>query len=140
MPDLRPLLDRIEKAEGPDRELDLLIWVALVANPSKEYNWSDGVWFKDHGEKDRGPYWRACDHTKEAPFYTASLDAALALVERVRPGHWWSIEHVGGAPPAGFAKARIFTPEVAYSASGSTPALALLSALIRSLIEGDENE
>ena len=55
------LIERLEKATGPDRELDALIWYAVVERPAA-------------GEKiDR-------DMVNRWPTYTASIDAALTLV------------------------------------------------------------
>lgn len=35
-------------------------------------------------------------HGLPVPHYTASLDAAVDLVEREIPGWWWALERVGG--------------------------------------------
>lgn len=106
------LLERVEGATGPDRELDAAIECALAST------WGSAI--------------------NPRP-YTASLDAALALVERVRPGWTWE----GGRDPAkaswAYLYAKIDGPT--FSASAPTPALALLAALLRSLppaLDGDE--
>ena len=60
------LIARLEKLTGPDREVDREIQIAL------------GLPFSEV--------------LSDKPFlinaYTASLDAAVALVERIRPGKW----------------------------------------------------
>lgn len=56
---MRDLIAKIEKLDGPDREVDAEIASALLG--------------------------RKIGVAK----YTASLDVAVALVERVLPGWWW---------------------------------------------------
>lgn len=115
---LPDLLRRVEAAKGADRELHYLIWGAL-----------QGV--RQSVPADLGFYrgsLRYPDWEVGGPSVTASLDAALALCERTLPGwEWargmdgemvlfkgyWTDRHVGRA---------------------KTPALALLSALLRALI------
>ena len=70
MVDLQSLISRLEKAEGPDRELDLAIYAALIEiNPNH-----------------RGP---ALGDRQRIQRYTASLDSAVGLVPE------GSIWHVG---------------------------------------------
>ena len=87
MRDLADLIARVETASGPDRELDCRIEAALVhaaqflivgpptyatpryfANPDLELDWI------------------GYDLLETADNYTASIDAALALMERCLPG------------------------------------------------------
>lgn len=70
---LAALLERVEAAEGPDRELDLA--VDIWAQPQ---NWSSKV--RSTGNAGCPAAWF---NAEELPEYTASLDAALALVERL---------------------------------------------------------
>lgn len=65
---LAGLLARVKTATGPDRKLDYAIFTAFAP-------------------MDVGSYW----HPTEGNQYTASIDAALALVERMLPGHRWGI-------------------------------------------------
>lgn len=65
---MKELLERVEKAEGPDRDLDYDISIAFQsygADPT-------------HGHYLRRKWF--------GPNLTASIDAALALVEKVKPG------------------------------------------------------
>lgn len=63
---LDDLIERLEKAGGPDRELDIALTKQFIAG--KQYR-----------------------HPDLAPPYTTSLDAAVALVERVLPGWGWQV-------------------------------------------------
>lgn len=76
MTDLTDLLARVEQAEGPDRELDKALWYKLVFDPALA-DPDELHWLKFVGQKQ--------------PWFTASLDASLALVERVLPGWTWDI-------------------------------------------------
>ena len=67
MSDLTALLERVRAATGPDRELDLLVWELLV--------WKTP--------------WNHELHKTE--LFTRSIDAALALVERMLPGAYINV-------------------------------------------------
>ena len=76
MTDLPSLIERLEKAEGPDRELDQEIakacgWQYVPASPFTRDGWIS----PDYQDYD------------EAPYYTASLDAHLPGDESA----WWQI-------------------------------------------------
>lgn len=69
---LEELLKRVEGAEGPDREIDVLI----------------SVYF-DPPSQPHEPPLPVLPTGRAVPFFTASLDATVDLVERVLPeGHW----------------------------------------------------
>lgn len=74
MTDLTSLIERLEKAEGPSRELDRAIWEAF-GSPSR----SDGV-----------PEFAGF---LGIAMFSSSIDAAVSLAERVLPG--WFFEHIG---------------------------------------------
>lgn len=67
MTDLSSLIERLEKATGPDSELDADIAIALNVIPSRE--------------------WWSFNYIKSSILgrYTASTDAAILLAERVLP-------------------------------------------------------
>lgn len=132
---LTDLLARLEAAEGADRELDALICAALrYLPPDCREAWAIG-W---EGEWRAGPgnvylltaVGKSGASFKAAPL-TASLDASLALVERVLPENSWCIsqEPTGryGASLSGDHSGLLFE-------FGPTPALALLCALVKALI------
>lgn len=128
------LIERLEALTGPDREADIHIALALL-DARKEANWHMWQASRPRGSVEMTPedYWRsrgggAC------PAYTASLDAAVALVERL--GLQWLRKSLDT-----MTVYRQFTPEQDvrkywpehHEAAGATPAIALLIALLRAL-------
>lgn len=84
---LKTLIQRIEEAGGPDRELDLAIGLAIGGWELGRYTaegWfaeAGGTMVRDHD----GDIWPAHPGSLY-PALTESIDAALALVERCLPG------------------------------------------------------
>jgi hypothetical protein len=143
--DLAALLARVEAAAGPDRELDADLCVAMVY-PGEfpeglEPGWtaylarshvSDRIMVRvRHVDGEDGPLlsW-------PRPHLTASLDAALALVERcgwrvhgldasIRDHHAWTLCRSSEVPNDGMDYA---------SAAHADIRLALLAALLKALI------
>jgi len=130
---LPALLARVEEATGPDRELDAAIFCLLCCNPENTDadlmdlinagRYSDVIW-KMVGS---GAGWAAFP-----PLFTSSLDATVALVET--KGLIWLRKH-----PMIMTVYRPLIDDgawaVHYDASAATPSLALLAALLRSMIE-----
>lgn len=110
--DLLDLAERCEKAEGPDRALDLAIWNAS----GTRYN--------------TGAYEAPC-----CPHFTASIDAALTLV----PEGWlFTVASYRGEDNAQPFYADCMDEAVFHGADGdavtslaATPALALCAATLR---------
>lgn len=108
------LIERLEAAEVGSRELDAAIWYALIETCG--------------GKPDK-------DMIGRWPDYTTSLDAALALAERVLPGWHWELDNVGGSPYA----ANLTNPVGRFLICGDTevystaptPALALCIAILK---------
>jgi len=73
---LAELIERLEKADGPDRGLDSEV---EVATGQAKYRDGKGRACYHDGRRDRVPH------------YTASIDAAVALAERVLPGWKWHL-------------------------------------------------
>ncbi|TAA49054.1 hypothetical protein [Shinella sp. JR1-6] len=85
MTDLSSLISRVEKATGPDRELDAMVWLEMTPGATRKFT-------KVKSETDLWPPY-TIDETRAAdgrliivPAYTSSIDAAVALAERVLPG------------------------------------------------------
>lgn len=75
------LITRLSKLDAPDREVDAEIYILfnIPAERAGRIDYSNGMvgwWPKD------GPYVSAVT----VPAFTASVDAAIALAERVLPG------------------------------------------------------
>jgi len=114
--DLTALIERVENATGPDRELDAAIRDALY-EPVKRGAWT--------------------------PF-TSSLDAALALVEEKLPGTFWHVAKGRTRPDEPLFGAELVSPEhggvnVAVEHESSV-ALALILALLRALSARDQQD
>lgn len=86
MADLQPLISRLEKVEGPDRELDAEIYASIGAVPSEVADPITGTEI----------VWIFNGSIGFPPKFTASLDAAVGLVPE---GKAWGIEDVGAGNP-----------------------------------------
>lgn len=87
MRDLSNLIARVRSATGPDRELDALIWLATTPGATRKAT---------HVDHWHMPY--DIDETRDetgrliiVPSFTAFLDDAVALCNRVLPGWWWRV-------------------------------------------------
>lgn len=130
MTDLPSLIERLKAAEGPSRELDFDIASALGLCQTRNgvaYQWSEAG---------------STSYLYYPPEFTASLDATIALVERKLPG--WSFGFI--ADPHVSNVLAWVEPEShyegrhggRYSSKTTTPALALLAALLTALQEQEE--
>lgn len=149
---LKSALADLEKASGADRGLDAA--VAIAVGYIKEYaerNGEHGHIRGYDGPSGRVPYsapwWPGRNPwppvglndvaiRNEVPEWTASLDATIALVERVLPG--WLIASIGQddhkAWHAELRKGHITSFSTVSLAGAPTPPLALLTALFRALV------
>ena len=105
----RDLIERLEKLEGPDRAVDHAIHA--ITNPPLR----DGLRFGS------------------VPAYSASLDAAVALVERALPGCGYSVEHLPCYGPHHSASVWSSTAITIGNGRGLSSAIALLIAALRAL-------
>lgn len=124
------LKERVAKATGPDRELDGLIEQALGILPSEAYWSTSNVYGEVVAHWISGGYGAYKYHEPEA--LTASLDAAIALVEMKLPGWGWCCEKTC----AGLCRAVVWHPLAKmhdWRANAHTPALALIAALLEAL-------
>lgn len=114
---IEALIEKLSAATGPDRDIDGALVEVFATHPPlwKRKRGSTSEWGNDHPLSS----W-------DAPRYTASLDAALALVEKKLPGWDWEVHNNG--------LARLLSPEGnSIYANAPTPALALCLALLRAL-------
>lgn len=82
------LIGRLETAEVGSRELDVLIWTVFdAAKIERDISRHKGTWPRGASNDEKAAR-RASYLKASAPGFTTSLDAALALAERVLPG-WW---------------------------------------------------
>lgn len=153
------LIERLEKAEAGSRELDALVCAALGHHPGFPDNdyivpWHVAVDDRDAsrlaayirvpGQPPRSVWSRPSEPA------TTSLDAALALAERVLPGWWWSVssERIGEPEPRPFASGWLSDGALGAlrTARAATPALALCIAILKATtapepaLGGDEGE
>lgn len=125
MPDekIADLIERVERASGPDREIDGEAWKLFVEKPGDVWSDEFGVWHLQ--DPNDTIAW------EPPPYLTSSLDAVLSLVERVRPGWGWQVN--GGS----LAKVATLMDDdswsVPFEGAAATPPLAVLSALLRSI-------
>lgn len=120
---LTELLGRLEAAEGADRELDAEL-AALGGHENAFDGSSLAEVLADPELREWAIAWGSI------PPATDSLDAALALVERVLPGWGIALQRMNG-----WGAAICETPTAdRYHADAPTPAIALLIALVRALI------
>ena len=131
------ILARLRAATGPDRELDIKIWLATTAGATRQ---------TIHVDHPQGAY--DIDETRDAsrrlitvPSFTASIDAALSLVAEKLPGWDWMLGNRDGEHPQEWPWASLTLPgwegdeESQFLEHASTPPLAILTALFTALEE-----
>ena len=130
MTDLTALLSRVEAATGPDRELDRDILLAV-------------------GGAIDGQYWRWPGEERSSSFgalppFTSSLDATVALVEKLRPDWFFTISNFcpslekrawADIASLGYINEEDGCGDQRSEGHGYAPTCALLAALLRSMIE-----
>jgi hypothetical protein len=156
------LLAKVEAADGPDREIDARLWCwstdrdfIEIADGSRVYGsyclphehgavsasrvHKGSLVFRNRSPQECGNQTQCWGTWPPAQYaYTASLDAALSLVERTAPT--WTVDltiyRTNGGEFAPKSTARLFCPYgeiMEHRGEGKTPALALLAALLRAL-------
>lgn len=136
---LEDLIERVEGATGPDREIEARLWCLQEGREFRKVIWSDYKY--PDGQK----HWHSFRTNggdvgcHSVPKFTASLDAALALCERVLPGVWWLIGRgkLTAAEPEYGAQLMFGEDEVLGVGEAPTPAVALILALLRALLSKD---
>lgn len=116
---MRDLIAKLEAATGPSRALDYQIYLALRPTDDLEE-------YRKLYETDPPAYWFWMSHQE----YTASIDAAVALTERVLPDVGWSVatNRIDRRRVA-----RLWTGEIddGKAHAGASPAIALCLAILR---------
>jgi len=126
--DLIKLAERVEAATGPDRELDIAIWLGSIANEQQRKLVEQGRELHGDGEAD----FRA-DRMMDGRRYTASIDAALTLVPE---GHDWVLLDHRASYGSPYAEVKSGDDRVAdHVGRAATPALALTAAALRAHLE-----
>lgn len=85
--DLAALIERVEKATGPDRQLDCLL--DCIRHDREFIEWTADTGVTGYRYKHPRIVWGSGTWREEIA-YTSSLDAALALVEEKLPGWTWT--------------------------------------------------
>lgn len=134
---LHSLLERLEKANGPDREIDAEILVVLgilVKNEGRGYRriGPDGT-IKTGWYVDLLDYWKWPTSVFEVEPLTASLDASVALVEKVLPGWDWQVGTCDSEQYVGHIVEEFGMAALIWE-YGPNPALALLTAMVKALL------
>lgn len=144
------IIAALKEAKGPVRELDSRIISATTGAETWSYHENchidtqieKGIWNgarEDHpdfipgGDLDLTYRYRIDASTEygEVPELTRSIDAAIALVERVRPGwNWGVLKTESDGPGALLAKSE---NSRGYEVFAATPAIALVLALLQSM-------
>ena len=136
MTDLNALLDRVRSATGPDRDLDAAVMALSYTQDERHIGavmeYSDGseervkdlVWVDPKTDK-----WVSTS----AHSFTASIDAALALTERVLPGWGVYFRRDKETTGAGMLLPDHFRVTPAHEEAATLP-LAILAATLSALI------
>lgn len=127
------LIEKLEGAEGPSIVLDAEICWTLERPRAIQAFWrgamgKPGPLPDEFSRLPRGLGMASLE--VGSPNYTASLDAALALAERVLPG-WEGEIDFGRRGFACLYPEQPYPAHLEYNAEASTPALALCAAILR---------
>ncbi len=145
MTDLTSLIEKLEKAEGPDRWLDAKIDAALrigsikMQGDGSGYDWAwekfpvwahhtqaRGMCGVRHESGDLGLVW-------DSQPFTSSIDAAVSLAERVLPGWDWGTQSFGEDGAHGRVWKHGWHDDTVVRADHSSPVIALVLATLRAL-------
>lgn len=130
---IEALLERVEKATGPDRVLDAHLMCAVNGYVMHEdSDPAEGIFAFWSGE----PWKSECSNCTSWAEVTASIDAALALVQEKLPGWFVSLDF-NGRNIGNFA--RVYNDglvhEPSFTSTGNKPIeLLALAALLEALI------
>ena len=147
MGELERLRQRVREAEGPDREIDAEIEAALFGGRASHTftEDSDGARLRksygpgavfDHIDPETNGGHVLLGMTREASPFTTSVDASLALVEKMLPENYPKLYKTAASAwrcHLGFGNRRTGATGI-----GQTLPLAILDALLTALIEKEK--
>lgn len=141
--ELQNLLERVERAQGPDRELDTAIAFVTCFRPDEKHDrlGSFAAHEAKHGYAAAWIAHRPWHGDWSIPVYTTSIDAALALVQLVLPGSAYVLNafRVATKPDDVWMFKCHLSDGCSGIADGRTQALAVCAALLKALIaQADE--
>lgn len=136
---LRALQERVRSAEGADIELDAAIDVTIFGG---ETVWKTTRYTMEQYPASRRP---SLNHVggfanEYVPRVTSSIDACVALIEKVLPGHDFKLMSCGSDGSYATVFQHGWMDDTRVDADGKTPPLALLAALLRALILIEEHK
>jgi hypothetical protein len=137
------LIERLEKASGPDRELDADIFFHLECEPIPPEGLDMSWAYEGAPRAMPGDKWNfhrdgiPSDGTL-SPAYTASIDAVVALVERCLPGWGYYLRSDKEGSGCGLVYPDAFRVTPCHC-MGATPAIAVCLALLRALEAQEDN-
>lgn len=131
--EIEALIQRVEAATGPDRELDAQLWLSLTPGATRKTT---------HVTHWLRPY--DIDETRDetgrliiVPAYTSSIDAAVALADRTLLSKSWTlgqnVHHLHWSASINKLDEEGRPDCMAYSGACRSPALALVAATLRAL-------
>lgn len=118
---LQSLRERVEKADGPDRELDALITEAFEDERSL-----GRIYLESRRKGEYAPRGFLIS-------YTASIDSAVALIERKFPGCEFEMTNIYGIARVSLPLNFSDTPYATATRLDGNLALALIAALLSAL-------
>ena len=121
------LIERLSKLEGPNRRLDHEMHILFFVPDDKK----DTVEWNHYGSYSWSP---SPDQVMidKVPAYTVSVDAAIALAERVLPGCDWTVSrNRRHDKPFSEVILSVKHGRSGYCGLGTSPAIALCIAILR---------
>lgn len=145
MTSLQALAERLEKATGPDREIDAALWWAFGKRAACGAYFTGAMGLPKGVDEMPDHFVQLGDGLGRqsvivmAPRLTKSLDAAIALCARVLPGCWWSVDREfvydrGELREQFVGRLRKARDTYLHVLTAPTPALALVRAIVRARI------
>ncbi|MBB4799710.1 hypothetical protein HNP32_003470 [Brevundimonas bullata] len=131
MADMQELIARLEAAEVGSRELDAVVWAATNGYELVRFDGA-GWLYKMHAEDIQRH-----ERTGFIPGFSQSIDAALALADRIIPGWWIELRRYSDG---WYVKVAPHSSKEADALQGfqKPAAIALCIAILKAKAQGDE--